>query len=307
MRLIRVLVPLIAVPALTAVLAVTAETVATPTPAAAQGSGDTGYDDGYVFAGYEEQPVSVTTVNTTRPRTPTRWCVHWPDYLPSLLADLNTPIESLAPEEVRQLSRAHRGTLVDGRIYHLICYRTGESTPYYIGVIEYRRRDPTGGQITTIETVSEHARELVDAPPPAITTSPPPDRLVVGFETWLATPDPLDATRRSAQAGHLWAIAEPVPIAITYDLGDGTVLHCSGPPASGAVGVSRDERPDCARHTYLDSRADSGIGSFTVTAVVTYDVWLVTSEDPTPRLADTIDGPPTELPVIVREIQAVIR
>jgi hypothetical protein len=98
-----------------------------------------------------------------------------------------------------------------------------------------------------------------------------------------------------------------VPTAITYDLGDGTVLHCSGPPPSGPAGTTRDQRPDCARHTYLDSRSDTGVGAFTVTATVTYDVWLVTSEDPTPRLADTLDGPPTELPVTVREIQAVIR
>jgi hypothetical protein len=35
-------------------------------------------------------------------------------------------------------------------------------------------------------------------------------------------------------------------------------------------------------------------------------VWLTTSEDPTPRIVDTIDGPTTDLPVTVREIQAVI-
>jgi hypothetical protein len=44
-----------------------------------------------------------------------------------------------------------------------------------------------------------------------------------------------------------------------------------------------------------------------VRATVTYDVWVTTSEDPTPRLADTVDGPPNELDVTVREIQAVIR
>ena len=45
---------------------------------AQSGSGTgTGYDDGYVFAGYEDHPVSVSQV-INRPRTPTRWCVHWP-------------------------------------------------------------------------------------------------------------------------------------------------------------------------------------------------------------------------------------
>jgi hypothetical protein len=255
-----------------------------------------------VFAGYEDHPVSVTHV-TSRPRNPTRWCVHWPLALAAAMGD----IDALTPEQVVQLAHDYReGPLEDGDYYVLICYRTGEQAPYRVRAVEYRRRDPTRGTITTIETVSEFARDLVTAPPPALTTSPPPDRLVVGFETWLATPEPYDAQVRIAQAGHLWARAEPVPVAITYELGDGTEIHC-GPPAVGPAGISRDERPDCARHTYLDSQSDAGIGAFTVRATITYDVWLTTSEDPTPRRVDTVDGPTTDLPVTVREIQAVIK
>lgn len=274
-----------------------------PPHAAAQGSGDAGYADRYVFAGYEQHPVSVTTIDRTRPRAPTRWCVHWPLSLAAVVGD----IASLTTDEVIELSRAYRGPLVDGGWYQLICYRTGESAPYLVRILEIERRDPTGGYVTTIETVSEYARELVTAPAPDVATSPPPDRLVVGFETWLATPSPLDTPVRRAQAGHLWAEAVPVPTAITYDLGDGTRLRCGGPLPIGPPGVHRDERPDCARHTYLDSRSESGVGHFTVRATVTYDVWLTTSEDGTPRRADTIDGPTTKLPVTVREIQAVIR
>jgi hypothetical protein len=270
---------------------------------AAQGSGDAGYDDGYVYAGYEEHPERVTHIDTTRPRTPTRWCVHWPLSLARVVGD----IRSRSPEEIRQLAIAYHEPLVEGSFYQIICYRTGETIPFRIAVIQYHRRDPTEGTITTIENVSEYARELITAPEPSIWTSPPPDRLVVGFETWLATPESFNAPTRLAQAGHLWARADPVPIAITYDLGDGTTLRCEGPPAVAMPGIRSDDRPDCARHTYLDSGSDTGIGSFAVRATVTYDVWVTTSEDPTPRLADTVDGPPTELDVTVREIQAVIR
>ncbi|HEX7097037.1 MAG TPA: hypothetical protein VF183_14210 [Acidimicrobiales bacterium] len=274
-----------------------------PDVAHAQGSGEVGYDDGYGFAGYVEHPVHVTSVDRTRPRAPTRWCVHWPLTLAAVVGD----IASLTPDEVRELSRTYRGPLVDGGWYQLICYRTGETAPYVVRIIELRRSDPTDGEITTIETVREHARDLVTAPAPSIATSPPPDRLVVGFETWLAIPDPIDAPVASAQAGHLWAIAVPVPAAVTYELGDGTTLRCEGPPVTGPPGVRADERPDCARHTYLDSRSDDGIGWYTVRVTVTYDVWVTTSEDPTPQLVDSIEGPTTELPVTVREIQAVIR
>ena len=271
---------------------------------AQSGSGTgTGYDDGYVFAGYEDHPVSVSQV-INRPRTPTRWCVHWPLNVAAVIGD----IDSLTPEQVRAIAHEYRpGPLVDGLFYILICYRTGELTPYHVGPVQYRPRNPTDSTITTIENVSEFARDLITAPAPAITTSPPPDRLVVGFETWLATPDPYDAPLRIAQAAHLWARADPVPVAITYELGDGAVIRCEGPPPIGPAGVHADERPDCARHTYLNSWSDVGIGAFTVRATVTYDVWLTTSEDPTPRLVDTVDGPTTELPVTVREIQAVIK
>jgi hypothetical protein len=286
------------------VLLVIALLAATATSSDAQPGGGTGtgYDDGYVFAGYEDHPVSVTTV-TSRPRNPTRWCVHWSLALAAAYGD----IASLPPEQVRALSRAYRGPLVDGSYYILICYRTDELTPYRVRPVQYHPRDPTDGTITTIENVGEFARDLVTAPAPVITTSPPPDRLVVGFETWLATPQPYDAPVRIAQAAHLWARAEPVPVAITYDLGDGAVIRCEGDPTIGPPGVHSDERPDCARHTYLDSWSDAGIGSFTVEATVTYDVWLTTSEDPTPRLVDTIDGPTAMLPVTVREIQALIK
>jgi hypothetical protein len=285
-----------------AVVAVLLAPTTSPTSSGAQASGDTGYDDGYVFAGYEDHPVSVTQV-VSRPRNPTRWCVHWSLALGAAMGD----IDSLTPEQVRQLSREYRGPLVDESFYVLICYRTDELTPYRVRVVQYRRRDPTAGTITTIEDVGVFARDLVTAPAPAVSTSPPPDRLVVGFETWLATPEPHDAPVRIAQAGHLWARAEPVPVAITYEMGDATVIRCDGPPPVAPPGVHDDERPGCARHTYLNSWADDGIGTFTVRATVTYDVWLTTSEDPTPRAVDTIDGPTTELPVTVREIQALIK
>jgi hypothetical protein len=277
---------------------------ATSSSDAQPGSGTgTGYDDGYVFAGYEDHPASVTRVSQ-RPRNPTHWCVHWPMALAAVMGN----IDSLSPEQVVQLARDYRTEpLVEGDFYVLICYRTGEQIPYYVRPKQFQPRNPTGGTITTSETVSEFARDLVTAPAPSITTSPPPDRLVVGFETWLATPDPYDAPVRLAQAGHLWARAEPVPVAVTYELGDGTTIRCDGPPPPSHAGVHADERPGCAFHTYLDSWSDDGIGSFTVRATITYDVWLTTSEDDTPRVVDTIDGPTAELPVTVREIQAVIK
>jgi hypothetical protein len=74
-----------------------------------------------------------------------------------------------------------------------------------------------------------------------------------------------------------------------------------------AAGVRAADRPACTRHTYRRTHSTGGVGHFTITATVTYQVWLTTSDDPGRRLADTITGPAAELGVTVREIQAVIR
>ena len=268
------------------------------------GSGSAGYDDGYVFAGYEEHPVEVTTVTRDRSRTPTRVCVHLPIGLGLSIDEIMT----YSLDRVRELARTYRGELIDGNFYILVCFRTAATnSPYYAAVIEYHHRDPTNGEVTTITDVEEFARELIMLPEPTIATAPPPERLVVGFETWFATPSPIDAAPRSAQAGPLWARAEPVPIAITYDFGNGATVTCDAPLEPAFPGTRDDERPDCTRFTYLDSLSDSGAGEFAVVATVTYDIWLTTRDDPAPHLADRRDGPPALLPVRVREIQAVIR
>jgi hypothetical protein len=270
--------------------------------ASAAASGEAGYDDGYVFAGYTDRPVEVTQVRDV-PRSPTRWCVHWP----LALVEITPNIAALSPDEVRRLTVEYRGELVEGAQYALLCYRTGEATPYLVTFVVFRHRDPTDGHVTTIETVEEHVRRLVTFPEPAIATSPPPERLVVGFETWFATPVPVEAQPRTAQAGHLWARAVPGARTIRYDFGDGSSTVCGAPAEPGPPGLTDDERPECTRHTYLDSFSESGAGRFTVTAAVGYDIWLTTSEEPLARWVDRREGPPAELSVLVREIQAVIR
>ncbi|HEV8295938.1 MAG TPA: hypothetical protein VGQ20_01530 [Acidimicrobiales bacterium] len=279
-------------------------------PAYGQGppaSGEAGYRDGYVFAGYIEHPVEVAEATTNRPRRPVRWCVHWPM---SLAPGTDRRDHYLTAAEVQRISREQRGQLIPGRQYVLLCYWAGDEYPDAVSVITYNPRDPTSGQVTTIETVETYARDLLQPPAPAVSITPPAGRLVVGFETWLATPSSLVTAPRTAQAGPLWATADAVPVSITYDMGDdaeGSRFTCPAPNRPEAAGTRDEDRPSCTRYTYRDSHRATGVGNFTVTATVTYEVWLVTSDDPVRHVADTIAGPPTELPVTVREIQALIR
>lgn len=267
-------------------------------------SGTAGYADRHVFAGYEERPVEVTQVAGGHARRPTRACVLWT----VALAQITTGVHAMPLDEAALLSRLYRGELVEGQEYAILCYREGETGPYLVSFITYHRTDPTQSTITTIETVEQHARSLVTAPAPELVTTPPADRLVVGFETWFASPSGVAAQPRTAQAGPMWARADVVARAITFDTGDGGHLVCAADAAASNDAQDPNvDTPGCARHTYLDSRHPTGIGHFLASATVTYDVWLTTSEDSTPRLADTLDGPTTEVTLTVRSLQAVIR
>jgi hypothetical protein len=292
-----------------------------PAPVAAQteASGDAGYADRHVFAGYAERPEEVTEVRGGRAARPTRYCVLWT----VALAQITGTVQTMPLDEAVFLSTLSRGELIEGQEYAILCYRDGDAGPYLISFIIYRRNDPTQGSITTIETVEQYARSLITAPEPEIVTTPPADRLVVGFETWFSSPAGVAAAPRIAQAGPMWARADVLPTSITYDTGDGIRLVCpidSSPatalptpapsdqsPAPAPTGTAPSRRPECARHTFLDSGHASGAGHFDAKASVTYDVWLTTSEEPTRRFVDTLDGPTTEVPLTVRSLQAVIR
>ncbi len=258
------------------------------------GSGSTGYSERAVFAGYREPAREVSEPARGLRREPTHYCVRFPAYEPGVPAPATyTPAELLA------FARANTRPLTELPL--LACFERDATVSFRVVYAPYDPADPTAGTITTIDDVAAYARELLSVPVPTIVTAPPPLRLITGFETWFDTS--ATAHTRSAQAGPLWATATAVPITVTL------VPEPGHPPIVCQLPVGmreRDQRPDCLRHTYLDIDHRTGTRDTTATLTVTYEVVLVTSDDPTPRVVDTIDTT-TTIPITIREIQTVLR
>jgi hypothetical protein len=288
---------------LVAVIAVASATLPASAAEGPGGDGSFGYNDRNVWAGYQERPFEVAAATTGLVRQPTRFCVRLP--LPNQEAppDGHGPY---TPAEMRQLARTTPLDLTPGAWHSLICYRIDEPLPYLVTYAEWNPADPTAGQTTTVENVAAYAEALVDTPAPTVRSSPPADRQITGLETWFAasTPAPLP---RTAQAGPLWATAEPVVRRVVIDPGDGTpVVVCDLAAALSAPAVPT-VRPDCLRHVYTDADARSGVTALVVRVHVVYDVYLTTSDDPVRRLVDTLDGDETVVEATVREIQTFLR
>jgi len=260
-------------------------------PAPTGGSGGIIFDgQAAVWAGYTERPHAVVAPSAGGVPAP-YWCALW---IPPLSTD-GSAGGNFDDPATRELNPTAGG------LYLLQCFtRTGQ----HYGVIRlviFEPRDPTDGSITTRPDVIEYAIDLLPLSAPALVTQPPALRLVTGFETWIATAAPGPPTTRSAQAGQFWATAEPRPIRMRVDTGDGTRLDCALPIETDGNG-----RPLCARHTYLDTRvAPAADGRFTMTATITYEVW-VTTDRGGPVLFDTRQGPSTVLAVQARDVQAVL-
>ena len=288
-------------------VAATGELLAGATPVGAQTtpSGDVGYRERNVWAGYREPPQVVETPATGLPRRPARFCVRLP--LPNQEAPA-TGHGTYTATEMRELASRTSIDLTPGAWHTLVCYETGADLPYLVTLAEWNPRDPTAGNATTIEGVEDFARDLLVTPAPEVVTSPPAARQVTGLETWFAAAVPA-VVARSAQAGPLWATAEAVATAVDLDPGDGTgVRTCPlpAPASSGAVRVPT-EPPPCLHHTYVAVDRRTGTATVTATVRVRYQVFLTTSEDPTRRLVDDLLGDPAEADLTVREIQTVLR
>jgi hypothetical protein len=164
---------------------------------------------------------------------------------------------------------------------------------------------PEGGEVD-LEALALEALESVSVPDPVLGTSPPADAAVVQIPTWFWIDggwwEPRSAT---ASTGRVTATATAVPASVSWSMGDGTTLACSGPGVEWAAGLP-ESATDCS-HTYTNSSEPRPGGVFRIEATVELDVsW--TSNTPTGDGGDlgviTSSGG-TDLQV--REIQAIER
>lgn len=258
------------------------------------GTGSTGYSARSVFAGYLEPPREVAEPERGLRREPTHYCVRIPVPEPG-----TPPAATYSPAEILEWARTN--TRPPSELPLVACFARDATVSFRVVYAEWNPADPTAGSITTIESVAAHARRLLAVPVPPLRSAPPADRLVTGFETWFATAAVPEV--RSAQAGPLWATATATPVAATL------VPEPGAPPVECALPAERgaDGRPLCLRHTYAQVDPRTGTRATTVAVRVTYEVRLVTSDDPVPRVVDRFDSAPGEVPVTIREIQTVLR
>jgi hypothetical protein len=119
--------------------------------------------------------------------------------------------------------------------------------------------------------LAQMARRQLRLPAPRIAASPAGDQLV-NLPTWLWVSDgwgPLSATA-SVPGVSVTAVARPT--SVSWSLGDGSTVTCTGPGTPFRVGSDpRSVSPDCG-HTYRSSSAHQPGEAFPVSATVHWTV-----------------------------------
>ncbi|WP_235433671.1 MULTISPECIES: hypothetical protein [Protofrankia] len=120
--------------------------------------------------------------------------------------------------------------------------------------------------------LAEQARNRLRLAGPRIVMSPTGDQLV-RLPTWLwLDPAGWAALSATAAAGGVAVTAVATPVEVTWALGDGGTVTCTGPGTPFPAGADpASVSPDCG-YTYRDRSLDAPGGTFPVTATVRWDV-----------------------------------
>lgn len=124
--------------------------------------------------------------------------------------------------------------------------------------------------LTPVE-VAALAREQLGLPTPKIQASPIGDQLV-NLPTWLWLAGGWQRASATASVPGVSVTATAAPISVTWSMGDGGVVMCSGPGTPFAAGADPSSTsPDCG-YTYRTSSASQPGEAFPVTATVNWTV-----------------------------------
>jgi hypothetical protein len=154
--------------------------------------------------------------------------------------------------------------------------------------------------------LAQQALDRTVVPAPEIRLNPPEGQdQVVNVPTWMwidpAAWAPVSAT---AAAGGVSVTATATPTSVSWDMGNGDVVVCSGPGTPYDANVApNDQRSDCT-YTYPRSSASRADGAFTLRVTTTWGVtWTVSGASGGGSLG-TVQRT-TTAPLRVAEIQAV--
>ena len=162
--------------------------------------------------------------------------------------------------------------------------------------------DPFAG-VAADERALDEARRRLDLPVPRPALNPPEDQLV-GVPTWLWLDDTWQPASATAAVGAVASTVTATPVRVTWSMGDGASVTC-GPgvvydPGRDPAGQSSD-----CTHVYAQDSAGLPDRAYVVTVSVDYDVGWAATTGVGGRL-ETLTTQ-VELPVVVRQVQAVIR
>jgi hypothetical protein len=125
--------------------------------------------------------------------------------------------------------------------------------------------------------LAQTARRYLPLPPPGIRTSPAAAVQVVNVPTWLWV-DPATWGPRSATASvpNETATVTATPVSVTWTMGDGRRVVCSGPGTPYTGGDPAAPSPDCG-HVYRRSSAGQAGLRYPVTATTSWRISWVAS------------------------------
>lgn len=121
------------------------------------------------------------------------------------------------------------------------------------------------------EQVAEIARKRLRLPAPTIAASPSGTQLV-RLPTWLWLSGGWTPAEETASVPGVSVTAVAKPTSVTWSMGDGNTVTCSGPGTAFRVGTDpKSGSPDCG-HTYRRSSAGEPGQAFAVSATVHWTV-----------------------------------
>lgn len=193
----------------------------------------------------------------------------------------------------------------DGAIYN--CYQPQTGILIWIWSQD---PPPNSGIGPTPREVAQIAIEQMDLRAIDIGITPEPGEAsigIVGMPVWMWAANPDEHTvgpiTESASAGGITVTATATLHKITWDMGDGTEVTCTGAGTAYKPSYGRAKSPDCG-HTYEKSSSKKPDGKYTVTA--TSD-WVITWEGAGQTGTIRLNGLTRSTAIAVGEAQVLVQ
>jgi hypothetical protein len=191
--------------------------------------------------------------------------------------------------------------LKPGDSYGLVCTdETGQEVVNEMRV--YNPSEP--GILVDPEVLAEEARARLSVPAPAVEMSPKTGvNQIVQLPTWMWVTN-WEADSATASVPGVTSTVTATPASVTWDMGNGDQVVCSGPGTPFDFSRPEEEQSADCSYTYRHSSTGEPGGMYQVSATMTYDVSWSASGAPGGGALPAVSGTAT-FPVRVLEIHAV--